>query len=77
MVGGEGEGCEFIRWYREIEWCLRNILQTFQGIADLSPYNINALENRVVKRNEYMIREDKSYWYFNIQILLTTCIEKL
>lgn len=47
------------------------------SVADLSPYNINALENRVVKRNEYMIREEESYWYFNIQILPTTCIEKV
>ena len=26
----------------------------------ISPYNINALENRVVMRIEYMIREDES-----------------
>ena len=27
---------------------------------EISPYNINALENRVVMRIEYMIREDES-----------------
>ena len=27
---------------------------------EISPYNINALENRVVMRTEYMIREDES-----------------
>ena len=32
---------------------------------EISPYNINALENRVVMRTEYMIREDESNWYFN------------
>ena len=32
---------------------------------EISPYNINALENRVVMRIEYMIREDESNWYFN------------
>ena len=32
---------------------------------ETSPYNINALENRVVMRIEYMIREDESTWNFN------------
>ena len=32
---------------------------------EISPYNINALENRVVMRIEYMIREDESNRYFN------------
>ena len=32
---------------------------------EISPYYINALENRVVMRLEYMIREDVSNWYFN------------
>ena len=32
---------------------------------EISPYNINALENRVVMKIEYMIREDESNWYFN------------
>ena len=27
---------------------------------EISPYNINGLENRVVMRIEYMIREDES-----------------
>ena len=27
---------------------------------EISPYHINALENRVVMRTEYMIREDES-----------------
>ena len=27
---------------------------------EISPYNISALENRVVMRIEYMIREDES-----------------
>ena len=31
---------------------------------EISPYNINALENKVVMRIEYMIREDESNWYF-------------
>ena len=32
---------------------------------EISPYNINALENRVVMRIEYMIREDESNGSFN------------
>ena len=33
---------------------------------EISPYNINALENRAGLRIEYMIRkEDESNWYFN------------
>ena len=35
MVEGKGEDCEIICWYRGIKGDLRNILQTFQGIADL------------------------------------------
>ena len=31
---------------------------------EISPHNINALENIVVVRIEYMIREDESIWYF-------------
>ena len=43
---------------------------------EISPYNINALENIVVVRIEYMIREDESIWYFTkfSPILLFTCI---
>ena len=53
--------------------CIRNILnmrnKNFLSVNPLSPksdqhefslYNINALENRVVMRLEYMIREDVS-----------------
>ena len=32
---------------------------------EISPYNINALENRVVMRIEDMIRKDESNRYFN------------
>ena len=32
---------------------------------ETSPYNINALENRVVMRIEHMIREEEYNWYFN------------
>ena len=32
---------------------------------ELSPYNINALENRVVMRIEDMIRKDECNRYFN------------
>ena len=32
---------------------------------EISPYNINALENTVVMRIEVKIREDDSNWYFN------------
>ena len=32
---------------------------------EISSFNINALENRVVMRIEYMIRENESNWYFN------------
>ena len=32
---------------------------------EISPYNINAFENRLVMRIEYMIREDDATWYFN------------
>ena len=32
---------------------------------EISPYNINSLENRLVMRIEYMIRKDESNWYFN------------
>ena len=35
MVEGKGEDCEIICWYRGIKGGMRNILQTFQGIADL------------------------------------------
>ena len=44
---------------------------------EISPYNINALENRAGLRIEYMIRrEDESNWYFK-KILPTTSIEKV
>ena len=32
---------------------------------EISPYNINALENTVVMRIEVKIREDDSHWYVN------------
>ena len=32
---------------------------------EISPYNINALENRVVMRIEDMVRKDESNRYFN------------
>ena len=32
---------------------------------EISPYSINALENRVVMRIEGIIREDESNWYYN------------
>ena len=32
---------------------------------EISPYNVNALENRVVMRIEDMIRKDESNRYFN------------
>ena len=32
---------------------------------EISPYNINALENRVVMRIEDVIRKDESNRYFN------------
>ena len=43
---------------------------------EISPHNINALENIVVVRIEYMIREDESILYFTkfSPILLFTCI---
>ena len=43
---------------------------------EISPHNINALENIVVVRIEYKIREDESIWYFTefSPILLFTCI---
>ena len=42
-----------------------NLLSPKSDQHEISPYNINALENRVVMRIEYMIREDESNWYFN------------
>ena len=43
---------------------------------EISPHNINALENMVVVRIEYMIREDESIWYFTkfSPIPLLNCI---
>ena len=46
-------------------WPSINPLSTKSDRHQISPYNINALENRVVMRIEYMIREDESNWYFN------------
>ena len=46
------------------ERCL-NPLSPKRDQPEISPYNINALENIVVMRIEYMIREDESNWYFN------------
>ena len=37
-----------------------NPLRNKSDRHQISPYNINALENRVVMRIEYMIREDES-----------------
>ena len=39
---------------------LLNPLSPKSDRHEISPYNINALENRVVMRIEYMIREDES-----------------
>ena len=41
------------------ERCL-NPLSPKRDQPEISPYNINALENIVVMRIEYMIREDES-----------------
>ena len=38
---------------------------TLRNQHEISPYNINALENRVVMRIVYMIRADESNWCFN------------
>ena len=46
-------------------WPSINPLSPKSDRHQISPYNINALENRVVMRIEYMIREDESNWYFN------------
>ena len=42
-----------------------NPLSTKGDQHEISPYNINAFENGLVMRIEYMIREDESNWYFN------------
>ena len=44
---------------------LFNPLSTKDDQHEISPYNINALENGLVMRIEYMIREDESNWCFN------------
>ena len=50
---------------KEYIFCMFNPLSPKSDRHQISPYNINALENRVVMRIEYMIREDESNWYFN------------
>ena len=50
---GEGHVKEYI-------FCMFNPLSPKSDRHQISPYNINALENRVVMRIEYMIREDES-----------------
>ena len=42
-----------------------NLLRPKSDQHEISPSNINSLENRLVMRIEYMIREDESNWYFN------------
>ena len=45
---------------KEYIFCMFNPLSPKSDRHQISPYNINALENRVVMRIEYMIREDES-----------------
>ena len=44
--------------YEEVGWF--NPLSPKSDQHQISPYNINALENRVAMRIEYMIRKDES-----------------
>ena len=42
-----------------------NLLRPKSDQHEISPYNINALENTVVMRIEVKIKEDDSNWHFN------------
>ena len=44
---------------------------------EISPYNINALENKVVIRIEHMIREDEVPLYFKSSVTHTDTIQSL
>ena len=67
-------GILFQNWFKALEKCRLFLLNSLSPKSDqheISPYNINALENRVVMRIEYM-----NQWGFQ-QILPTTSIKKV
>ena len=53
----------YLRTTGTVFFCLSQFFSYLSAKSDqheISPYNINAVEDRVVMRIEYMIREDES-----------------